>query len=349
MWHTSLTEKLGIQFPIIQAPMAGGSTTPELVAAVSNAGCLGSLAAGYLSPTEIRRELKTVRQLTNHPFAVNLFIPEPHQASPEHILQSCSAISQSCQELNVDIDPATALNIQSFDEQISVLVEENIPVFSFTFGTLDPLWISQFKKRGTVLIGTATNLSEALLLEESGIDLIVAQGSEAGGHRGTFIGSAEDSLTGLFSLLPLLADRLRTPLIAAGGIMDGRGINAAITLGSAGVQMGTAFLSCFESGVPSIMKQTLLAQRQDNTVLTRVFSGKLARGIRNKFIVNMGRYSSTILDYPVQNALTTKMRRKAREQNNIDYMSMWAGQSAFLCRNTSAAELINALICEAEE
>ncbi|MBL7479261.1 NAD(P)H-dependent flavin oxidoreductase [Legionella bononiensis] len=349
MWHTSLTKQLDIQFPLIQAPMAGGSTTPELVAAVSNTGCLGSLAAGYLSPTEIKSDLKRVRQLTNQPFAVNLFIPEPHQASPEQILQSCRAITQSCKELGIEIDPTTAPKIQSFDEQISVLIEENIPVFSFTFGTLDPFWIAQFKKNGTVLIGTATNLSEALLLEDSGIDFIVAQGSEAGGHRGTFIGPAEDSLAGLFRLLPLLVDQISTPIIAAGGIMDGRGINAAISLGCSGVQMGTAFLTCFESGIPPIMKHTLLAQRQDNTVLTRVFSGKLARGIRNKFIVNMEQYASSILDYPVQNALTTRMRIKAREQNNIDYMSIWAGQSAFLCRNTSVAELINALIREAEE
>ncbi|MGM9452090.1 NAD(P)H-dependent flavin oxidoreductase [Legionella bozemanae] len=348
MWQTRLTEKIGLKFPIIQAPMAGGATTPELVATVSNSGGLGSLGAGYMTPTEIRHALKTIRKLTNKPFAVNLFIPEEHYATAAQIQKSCADIKQSCHELNIEIESVAKPYAQSFEEQIKVLLEEKIPVFSYAFGLLDSAWISKLKKNHTILIGTATTLAEARVLEESGIDAIVAQGSEAGGHRGTFIGKAEDGLIGLFSLIPQFVDQIKIPIIAAGGIMDGRGIVAATHLGAEGIQMGTAFLSCFESGIPDVYKHALLTQQQDNTVLTRAFSGKLARGVRNQFIERMELRKINILDYPIQNALTNMMRKKTKEQNNIDFMSMWAGQSAPLCRNTSANELIRALVLEAE-
>ncbi|KTD02213.1 NAD(P)H-dependent flavin oxidoreductase [Fluoribacter gormanii] len=348
MWQTRLTEKIGLKYPIIQAPMAGGATTPELVAAVCNAGGLGSLGAGYMPPDELKDALKTIRKLTNKPFAVNLFIPERYHASAEQIRKSCTDIKQSCLELNIEIEPVLEPYAQSFEEQINVLIQEKIPVFSYAFGLLDSKWITKFKRNRTVLIGTATTLAEARELEECDIDAIVAQGSEAGGHRGTFISKAEDGLIGLFSLIPQLVDQIDLPIIAAGGIMDGRGIAAALKLGSEGIQMGTAFLSCFESGIPEVYKRALLSQQQDNTVLTRAFSGKLARGIRNQFIDRMHVRTANILDYPIQNALTGLMRKKAKELDNIDFMSMWAGQSAPLCRSTSVKELISTLVHEAE-
>ena len=347
MWRTTgLTRAIGIQFPIIQAPMAGGATTPELVAAVSNAGGLGSLGAGYMTPIEIKQAIRKIRELTNKPFAVNLFIPKKYHVTLDQIQKACNDINQCCIELDIEIEPVKAPYAQSFEEQISILIEEKIPVFSYTFDTLDLIWISRFKKNQTILIGTATTLAEAQILEESGIEAIVAQGSEAGGHRGTFLGKAEDALIELFSLVPQLADKIKIPIIAAGGIMNGKEIVAAIDLGASGVQMGTAFLSCFEADIPHIYKQILLTQRRDNTVLTRAFSGKLARGIRNKFIACMNNKKINILDYPVHNALTNPMRKKAKEENNMDFMSMWAGQSAELCRNISASELINTLVIE---
>ncbi|ARB92010.1 NAD(P)H-dependent flavin oxidoreductase [Legionella longbeachae] len=348
MWRAKLAEKIGIKYPIIQAPMAGGATTPELVAGVSNAGGLGSLGAGYMSPTDIRSAIRKIRELTANPFAVNLFIPEHNQVTPSQMHKACCDIQQSCIELNLEIKPVVQPYAPSFSEQLKVLIEEKIPVFSYAFGLLDLAWISQFKKNHTILMGTATNLEEAYELEKSGIDALVAQGCEAGGHRGTFLGKAEDSLIGLFSLLPQLVDKLKIPVIAAGGIMDGRGIIAATDLGADGVQMGTAFLTCPESGIPDSYKHTLLAQFQDNTVLTRAFSGKLARGIRNKFIERMDEKKTNILSYPIQNALTTTMRKKAKEEQHIDFMSMWSGQSAQLCRNLSASELINTLLIEVE-
>jgi len=349
MWPTTkLTKALGIQFPIIQAPMAGGTTTPELVAAVSNAGALGSLGAGYMTATDIRKAIKEIRALTNNPFAVNLFIPEQYHVTPEQMQKARDQVEQSCAELKLKIGPVAKPYAPSFEEQIKVLIEEKIPVFSFTFGALDPTWITQLKNNDTILIGTATTLAEARALEESGIDAIVAQGSEAGGHRGTFLESAEDALMNLSNLVPQLVDQVKLPVIAAGGIMDGKGIVAALALGAAGVQMGTAFLSCPEAGVHAKYKQTLLSLNQDNTTLTRAFSGKLARAIQNKFITRMDENKESILDYPVQNALTSIMRKKAKEQDCIDFMSMWAGQSAQLSRGLHAGELIKQLVDEVE-
>ncbi|HAU1150841.1 TPA: nitronate monooxygenase [Legionella pneumophila] len=348
MRHSGLIEKLGIQFPIIQAPMAGGATTPELVAAVSNSGGLGSLGAGYMKPNEIKQVIRKIRQLTNKPFAVNLFIPEAHHATPEQIQKACDDINLCCTELNIEISPVSRPYSQSFVDQMQILIEEKIPVFSYAFGTLEPMWIKHLKKNGTFLIGTATTIHEAIILEASGIDAIVAQGSEAGGHRGTFIGNAEDALIQLSDLIPQIIETIRIPVIAAGGIMNGKGIVSAMNAGASGVQLGTAFLSCFETGISHQYKQTLLSLQQDNTVLTRAFSGKLARGIRNQFITCMDKRKINILDYPIQNALTQVMRQKARENDNIDFMSLWAGQSAHLCRPMSAGDLINTLVIEAE-
>jgi nitronate monooxygenase len=349
MWPTKLTEQVGIRYPIIQAPMAGGATTPELVAAVSNAGGLGSLGAGYMTPSDIRLAIRAIRTLTNKPFAVNLFIPTKHHATLDQIKQACIDINQSCVELGITIEPAIEPYAPSFEEQIIILIDEKIPVFSYTFGTLDSEWIKQFKKNHTLLIGTATTLAEARFLENSGTDMIAAQGSEAGGHRGTFIGKEEDGLIGLFCLIPQLVHQITIPIIASGGIMEGRGIVAAMDLGAEGVQMGTAFLSCVETGIPDVYKQALLSQQKDNTVLTRAFSGKLARGLRNEFTERMESKLRNILDYPIQNALTNPMRKIAKEKDNNNFMSMWAGQSAQLSRSCTASELIHALVIEMDK
>ena len=342
-------ETLGVQYPIIQAPMAGGATTPELVAAVSNAGGLGSLGGGYMTPDDIRKAIKKIRKLTNKPFSVNLFIPEEHKASQEQIQKACNDIQRCSGELNQEIKPVLAPYAQSFEEQIQVVFEEEIPVFSFTFGMLDATWTQRLKSKNILLIGTATTLPEAQALEGTDVDMIIAQGSEAGGHRGTFLGREEDALIDLFSLIPQCVDQLKIPVIAAGGIMSGRDIAAARTLGAIGVQMGTAFLSCHESGIHEKYKEVLLTQQCDNTALTRAFSGKLARGIRNKFIDCMQTKQANILDYPIQNSLTKSMRIKAKETDSTEFMSMWAGQSAVYCRDISASELITQLVDEAEK
>lgn len=347
--HTKkCTEKLGIRYPIIQAAMAG-ATTPELVVAVSNAGGLGSLGAGYLTAAEIKHAIQKIRQLTDHPFAVNLFIPQPHQATSAQIQQASEAIAHCCPELNQNITPVSTPYAVSFEEQIQIIFEEKVPVFSFTFGILEGKWLNQLKSKQIQLIGTATTVSEALALEKSGVDLITLQGSEAGGHQGTFLTKEEDALIGLMSLIPPCIDQIKIPIIAAGGIMDGRGIAASMTLGAAVVQMGTAFLSCHESAINHQYKKILLSQQQDHTALTRAFSGRLARGIRNKFMDCMQTKQDNVLDYPIQNALTRPMRKKANQTNATEFMSLWAGQAAALCRDISASKLIQQLMLETKE
>lgn len=343
MWHkTVITELLNIEFPIIQAPMAG-ATTPELVAAVSNAGGLGSLGAGYMSADEIRKAVKKIRLLTNKPFGVNLFIPEKHQASTDQIEKARKIVEEVSQELHFHITGIEPPYAPSFDEQMKVVLEEKVPVFSFTFGIPAKNWIEDFKKNGIFLIGTATTLEEAELLEECHIDAIVAQGSEAGGHRGTFLGKAEDALTKASTLVQSLAKNINLPIIAAGGIMDAKSIKQMLESGASALQMGTAFLCCHESGIHPNYKKALLSSKVDDTTLTRAFSGKLARGLNNKFIQRMEAHQETILDYPIQNALTQAMRKEANKQGCTDFMSMWTGQSSYLCKNISAAELIQIL------
>lgn len=345
MWQTTrMTQQLNIKLPIIQAPMAGGATTPELIAAVSNAGGLGSLAAGYLPAQQIMEAIKNIRHLTDKPFAVNLFIPEPHQATPQQIETMQAIVTQVSSALNIKTSALEAPYVQPFDEQIAVIIEEKVPVFSFTFGCLAQHYIDALHANQTCLLGTATHLAEAYLLEQCGIDMIVAQGCEAGGHRGTFIGNTNDSLIGLMALLPQLVDHVNIPVIAAGGIMDARGMIAAHALGASGVQMGTAFLTCTESGIHPKYKEKLLKLEDDETILTRAFSGKMARGIKNQFITAMQPYDQEILDYPIQNALTSVMRKMAAQQDNIDFMSLWSGQAAYLCRAVSAADLLQSWI-----
>ena len=335
---------LNIVYPIIQAPMAGGFTTPELVAAVSNAGGLGSLGAGYMHPTEIKKTIQEIRGLTDKPFAVNLFIPKSHYASAEQITKACRDIEESCSELALKINSVSPPYSPSFEQQLNVIIEEKIPILSFTFGLLHSESIKKLKENNTVLIGTATNLAEASLLEKSGVDMIVAQGSEAGGHRSTFIGKMEDGLIHLTELVTQLSEKIKIPIIAAGGIMNGDDIAKLLSLGAVAVQMGTAFLTCTESGTHPAFKKLLLSTKQDETVLTRAFSGAYARGIKNKFTERMESKKENILDYPIQNVLTNQMRKIAKAESNTDFMSLCAGQAAQYCRDLSAVDLIRSLI-----
>ncbi len=344
MWSTNpLTHLLSIKYPIIQAPMAGGATTSELVAAVSNAGALGSLAAGYLSATAIQQTIDSIRKLTNNPFAVNLFIPEKHQCTEQQIQRMQTLITTLCPELDISNETPLPPFSQNFNEQIEVILEKKVPILSFTFGILDVLWIQKLKQNKVILIGTATNLEEALQLESHGIDIIVAQGSEAGGHRGTFIGKAEDALFKVAPLVTQLVHHLKTPIVAAGGIMTATNITEMLALKASGVQMGSAFLTCHESGIYPKYKERLLNLDRDQTTLTRSFSGKLARGLQNEFIIRMQPHEKEILDYPIQNALTRAMRKTAEQQNTTEFMSLWAGQHAYLCQDLSVRTLIDEL------
>ena len=250
------------------------------------------------------------------------------------------------QELGLEEVPNPTTYAASFDDQMEVVIEEKVPIFSFTFGIPNAKWIKRLKEAAIITIGTATHLKEAMELEKEGIDLIVAQGSEAGGHRGTFIGSEKEALIKASTLIPELVHAVNIPVIAAGGIMEGRGIHAMLSLGAQAVQMGTAFLTAAECPIHAGYKDVLLNLDDDQTALTRAFSGRFARGIRNRFLEEMEPYETQIPDYPIQNALTSPLRKAASKQNRLEFMSLWAGQGGALCQKKKVKDLIEQWVKE---
>lgn len=350
MFVTKLTQALGIRSPLIQAPMANNNiTTPELVAAVSNAGGLGMLAAGYITPEKLREAIVRTKGLTDQPFGVNLFVPLEFEVDGETVRTMNQHLDAYRKQLEIPESPNVTKYAQSFDEQLEVVADLGVKVCSFTFG-LPPKWaIEKLKARGTYLVGTATTVKEAIQVEQDGLDAVVAQGSEAGGHRGTFPNDARAAAIGTMALIPQVVDHVRIPVIAAGGIMDGRGLAAALLLGAVGVQMGTAFLACEESGAPELYKHAVLTASEEQTVLTKVYSGKEARGIDTDFVTEMSAYHGAIPPYPVQNALTTDIRKAAAAQGNPQLMSIWAGQGLRLTTTRKASDIVQDTIRRAQE
>jgi nitronate monooxygenase len=354
MTENVLTKLLRIEYPIIQAPMAGGITTSKLVAAVSNAGGLGMIGAGYMTPMQIREQIREIKQLTSNPFGINLFVPNEFQVTEHEITSAQQKLNQLRKQLNLqskesmDI-PTVSDVLNNFTEQIKVVIEEQVPICSFTFGIPTKEVIAELKQSNSILIGTATTVREAEKNEKAGIDLVVAQGSEAGGHRGSFMNEDQECLIGLMSLIPQVVDAVSIPVIAAGGIMDGRGLRASLCLGAKGVQMGTAFLTCVESGAHPVYKEAILNANESDTVLTRSFSGKWARGIKNEFISEMNDFEPSLPEYPIQNKLTQDIRKTAAAQNNPAFMSLWSGQSPRLAESQTVDSLMKNIIAEAKK
>ena len=351
MAENVLTKLLKIEYPIIQAPMAGGITTSKLVAAVSNSGGLGMIGAGYMTPMQIREQIREVKQLTSNPFGINLFVPNEFHVTENEITSSQKKLNLIRKHLNLEpkenMDIPTVTDVfNNFTEQIQVVIEEKIPICSFTFGIPSKQVIAELKQYNIILMGTATTVREAVENEKAGIDLVIAQGSEAGGHRGSFSNGDQESLIGLMSLIPQIVDTVSIPVIAAGGIMDGRGLQASICLGAKGVQMGTAFLTCVESGAHPVYKESILNANESDTVLTRSFSGKWARGIKNEFISEMNDFEPSLPEYPIQNTLTQDIRKTSSSQNNPAFMSLWSGQSPRLAKYQTVESLIKAVISE---
>lgn len=345
--NTVFAERLDIRYPIIQAPMAGGPGTSQLVAAVSNAGGLGCLAGSYLHKGGLRQAIAEVRALTDRPFAVNLSAARPARADPARIARARELLAPFRAELGLPPEPPEALEPPGFDEQLDVILEAQISVLSFVFGVPDTAYLALLREAGITLLGAATHLLEAIVLEESGVDFIIAQGAEAGGHRATFVGHPEQGLVGTLTLVPLLARHVAVPIIAAGGIMDGRGIAAATVLGAAGVQMGTAFLACPESGAHPAYKALLSQGSEIATTLSRSFTGRHGRVLRNRLVNQLHAHEAELPGFPLQLFLTQDLRQAAAEQGLTDFMALWAGQGCHLCENRPAAELVAAWVEQA--
>jgi nitronate monooxygenase len=340
----SFLAKLGIENPVICAPMGGGPSTPELVAAVSNAGGLGCLAAAYLAPEQITAAIAKVRSLTTRPFCVNLFAGgyrRENQVLTEPMLEMMRPVHQA---LGLPPPELPKMQEDPFPAQLEAVLAARPPVFSFTFGIPGAEAMGRLRSYGIITVGTATTFAEAMFLKEAGVDAIVAQGEEAGAHRGTFAGPFEESMVHTVDLVDELAGM--APIIASGGIMDGQDIAKMLGHGASAVQLGTAFLTCPESGASAAYKQALLAAKHDSTVVTRAFSGRPARGLRNAFIARLDGKEGAILPYPLQNALTRPMRTAAAELGDAGYLSLFAGRGVSRCRTLPAASLVKALLDE---
>ena len=349
MWNqTRVSELLGIRYPIIQGPFGGGLSTVQLTAVVSNAGGMGSFGAHHLSPTQIKETVAAIRGLTARPFAMNLWIPLPGEAelrlSPDEFAATVSRLKPYYDALGLREPEFRETFNPRFDDQIEALLEARPPVFSFVFGIPSREILSALRKRAIKLIGAATTVDEARALEEAGVDLIVASGSDAGGHRPSFLKSAEESLTGTFALIPQVVDAVNTPIIAAGGIGDERGIVAAFVLGAEAAQLGTVFLATHESGASEVHKAELVKRSARSTVLTRVFSGRMARGIRNRFIEEMSCHEGEVPPYPIHSWFTRSIREAADQAGRAEFLPLWAGQSAALGHRRPAAMTFAALV-----
>ena len=349
MWHdTGASRRLGVRYPIVQGPFGGGLSSPRLSAAVSNAGGLGSFGAQGMTPERITEIVQEIRGVTGSPFAVNLWVSTEDPGALDPPASSYAAAIEPLAEFfrELELEPPTLpLNRwPQFEEQAAALLEAAPPVFSFVFGIPPPAVLDGCRSRGIVTLGAATTVDEARALEQAGVDLVVASGSEAGGHRPSFLRSAEASLTGTFSLVPQEADAVKLPVIAAGGIADGRGVAAALALGADGVQIGTAFLACEESNAIPAHRDALLSSWGRDTMLTRAFSGRLARGLRNRLGDTLDQRSARLLPYPLQSQLVGALRDEAIRRGRLDLVTMWSGASAALLRHRRATELFQDLV-----
>ncbi|MBU1353695.1 MAG: nitronate monooxygenase [Gammaproteobacteria bacterium] len=358
---TSLTTRLGLALPILQGPMTG-SDTPALVAAVSEAGGLGVLGCGMRSPTAMAAVAAEVRERTGKPFGMNLFVQSTPQPDEATVTRALERLAPFYAEFGL-VPERPAQWCEDFEAQFEALIAARPAVASFTFGILTAEQVARLQAVGSVVIGTATTVAEAQAWAAVGADAVCASGMEAGGHRGTFLtltqpaadtgtppslADFEASMVGTLTLVTQCVDVLSIPVIAAGGIMDGRGIAGALALGAQGVQMGTAFLSCPESGISAPYREALTraGTTATDTRTTRIFSGRPARGIVNTMMEQLRADEAAVPPYPVQNALTGALRRASAQAGRADHVSLWAGQGVAKVRPLPAAALVALLAQE---
>ncbi|HEX8245767.1 MAG TPA: nitronate monooxygenase [Longimicrobium sp.] len=348
MMRNELLVSLGIEHPIVLAPVGGGPSTPELVAAVSNAGGLGILGSPYMTPGQITDAIRRIRELTDRPFGVNLFAGGWAQPADVDAAPMLEMLAEAHVRLGMDPPVLPAVPPDPFPAQLEAVIEARPPVFTFTFGIPAPEVLARVRDARMAIWGTATTVEEARLLADAGADAVIAQGAEAGAHRGTFAEPFERAMVPTLELVAGIAREVRIPIIAAGGLMDGRDVAAALAAGASAAALGTAFLVSTESGAPEAHKRAILAAREDTTVITRAFSGRPARGLRNEWIERVASREDAILPYPLQNALTRPMRSAAGKQGEAGFLSLWAGTGAARARAMPAADLVRALVDEME-
>lgn len=348
MKTSTAARRIGIEHPVVQGPFGGGLSSVALAAAVSNAGGLGSYGAHQLAPAGIKRVASEMRAATRAPFALNLWVSDHDEGglvpSPEVLERAWRVFAPYFAELGLpEPEYPERFVPNGFAEQVEAVLAARPAVFSFVFGIPAAAILAECRRLGIVTIGAATTFAEAQALEAAGVDLVVATGFEAGGHRPSFLAPAECSLHGTFALTQLVAARVRIPVIAAGGIVDRRGVRAAIALGASAVQVGTAFLACEESGASTEHRERLF-ECAGTTALTRAYTGRLARGIRNRYLEEIGARVAELAPYPVTSWFAGQLKAAAQATGRTDLGSLWSGQVAPDPRYRHATTLMTELV-----
>jgi nitronate monooxygenase len=351
MWYTTkATTLLGIDYPIMQGPFGGNLSTVELTAAVSNAGGLGGYGAYTMSPQEIFEADKQLKAATNKPYNINLWVSDhdisPSGLSDEEYNKTAALFKPYFDEVGIPLPEKPAPFQSRFKNQLEVILDIKPKVFSFMFGVPPQDVLEQCRRSGIVTVGAATTLDEAIFLEAAGVDMIIASGFEAGGHRPSFLAPAESSLTGTFVLLQLIREKVKTPIIAAGGIANGKGVAAALALGASAAQVGTAFLACDESNALPIHREMLFSDAAKHTTLSRAYTGRLGRGLTSRIATKISGAAQDILPFPLQTTLISPLRKAALDQQKWDMILFWGGQIAPILKHTKAKELMHSLIEE---
>lgn len=335
------TELVGVEHPIVQGPFGGGLSSVELLGTVSDAGGLGSYGAHILDGQGILDLVAACRARTRNPFNINLWVPRPDEPTTFTTADK-DRLRPFYAELGAE--PPDEFTMPDYAEQLAAILESAPPVASFVMGIPDARFLAAARERGIRTFGTATTVDEALAVEAAGMDAVVASGSDAGGHRGAFLGPVRESLVGTFSLVPQVARAVSVPVVAAGGIADSRGVGAAMLLGADAVQVGTGFLATAQSGASAVHRAALRSANARTTVLTRLFSGRTARGIANRFVREMAEFEADVPGYPAQNALMTPIRQAAARRGDPELLNLWSGQAAALAGSADAAEYLTELL-----
>jgi len=348
---TPLSAMLGLASPIVQAPMAGGPSSQELVAACSAAGALGSFGFAYTQPDEMKKQAAWVRAKTDRPFGINLFTSAvPGQIDAGAQRAALDAVAAYYKELDLPApEPVNAPYAPDLEAQLDAVAEIRPRVFTVHLNDLNQKRIKEFKALHILVGGSATCVAEAQRLQSLGFDFVIAQGGEAGGHRGSYLRDPYQSMTGTLALVRLVVRAVKLPVIAAGGIMDGAGIAATLALGAQLAQLGTAFVTCPESGASQVHTDLLLQAKEDDTRVTEKFSGKPARGLSNRFMTEMAARNAPQLAFPAQNSVTGRLRQASAKAGKPDFIALWSGQAAPLSRALPAAKLIAKLEAETIE